>query len=324
MNRNNNTSKLTEASMITGILVIIAFIAQFISVAMFFYPTPAIILAKRRGIKYSALALVAADLIITILLGVNTGFMFFVLYTPFSLALSYGVYKNEKAGKTMIYGTAAYMVSFVVYIFLMDAIMGINFVDQLQTMYAESYKMAEEAVDKMGPSMNAEQLKQYKEMITAMKQSSTFILTNLFPAIVVAVSAIASYINYLIAEKFSKRFKIYINEHTRFSYFSFPRTFMVAMATLLLISYLLSAFKINVQAIQLNLFTLVFLAMVLQGLAVIKFFIEKSNATKTLKTFLVIMTVYFVTFVPGMILMVALVGLVDISIDLRKINKAVS
>lgn len=324
MNRNNNTSKLTEASMIAGILVIIAFIAQFISVAMFFYPTPAIILAKRRGIKYSALALIAADLIISILLGVTTGFMFFVLYTPFSLALAYGVYKDEKASKTMMYGSAAYMVAFVVFILLTDAIMGINFVDQLQTMYAESYIMAEGTIDKMGASMNAEQLKQYKEMITAMKESSTFILANLFPAMVVVISVMAAYINYLVAEKFAKRFKININEHTKLSYFSFPKTFMVAMASMLLISYLLGAFKINVQVIQINLFNLVFLAMVLQGFAVIKFFIGKSKNTKAFKTFIGFMIGYMVIFVPGMILIVALAGLVDISIDLRKINKAVS
>lgn len=324
MNRNNNTQKLTEASMIAGILVIIAFIAQFISVAMFFYPTPAIILAKRRGIKYSALALVVADLIITILLGVTTGFMFFILYTPFSLALAYGVYKDEKASKTMMYGSAAYMVAFVVFILLMDAIMGINFVDQLQTMYAESYKMAEGTIDKMGASMNAEQLKQYKEMVTAMKESSTFILANLFPAMVVVISIMAAFINYLVAEKFAKRFKINIDEHTKLSYFSFPKTFMVAMASMLLISFLLGAFKINVQVIQINLFNLVFLAMVLQGFAVIKFFIGKSKNNKTFKTFIGFMVGYFVIFIPGMILIVALAGLVDISIDLRKINKAVS
>jgi len=50
MNRNNKTSSITEAAMIAGILVIIAFLSSFISMATLFYPTPAIILAKRRGI----------------------------------------------------------------------------------------------------------------------------------------------------------------------------------------------------------------------------------------------------------------------------------
>ena len=116
MNRNNKTSSITEAAMIAGILVIIAFLSSFISMATLFYPTPAIILAKRRGIKYTGLSLLAADIIISILLGATTGFMYFILYTPFSLALAYGAYRDESANKTLLYGTAAYMISFVVLI----------------------------------------------------------------------------------------------------------------------------------------------------------------------------------------------------------------
>lgn len=91
MNRNPKTSNITEAAMITGMLVIIAYLSSFITIVMFFYPTPAIILGKRKGLKYSALALTASDLIISMLLGLQTGLIFFLLYTPFALALTYGV-----------------------------------------------------------------------------------------------------------------------------------------------------------------------------------------------------------------------------------------
>ena len=97
---------------------------------------------------------------------------------------------------------------------------------------------------------------------------------------------------------------------------------MIAMAALLLISYLLGGLGINVRVIQLNLFSLVFLAMALQGFAVIKFFLEKSQIKKSLKTLLMFIIIY-ISFFSGMILVVAMVGLVDLSIDLRKINKAV-
>ncbi|HKM00611.1 MAG TPA: hypothetical protein VJ083_01015, partial [Sedimentibacter sp.] len=69
MNRNLKTSSITEAAMITGILVVIAYLSSFVSILMFFYPTPAIILGKRKGLKYASLALIASDLIISMLLG---------------------------------------------------------------------------------------------------------------------------------------------------------------------------------------------------------------------------------------------------------------
>lgn len=323
MNRNTKTSNLTEAAMITGILVIIAFISSFISIVMFFYPTPAIILAKRRGIKYSALALLAADLIITILLGVTTGFIYLVLYTPFSLALAYGVYRDEKANKTLLYGAAAYMVSFVLLILATDAIMGVNFVEQLKTAYQEGYEMTEKMISNMPAGINSEQVDEALKQLDAYREVSDFMLSNLFPAMVVMISLIASYINYLVAEKFARRFSININKHVKLSYFTFPRTFVIAMAALLLISYLFALMKINVRVIQLNLFNLVFIAMVLQGFAVIKFFLDKSQMTKAVKTLAMFMIVYMMLIYGGMVLIIALAGLVDLSIDLRKLNKAV-
>ena len=97
MNRNLKTSNITESAMITGILVIIAYLSSFITLLMFFYPTPAIILGKRKGLKYSLLSLIASDLIISMLLGLQTGLVFLILYTPMALALTYGVCRNEEA-----------------------------------------------------------------------------------------------------------------------------------------------------------------------------------------------------------------------------------
>ncbi|MDD2396987.1 MAG: DUF2232 domain-containing protein, partial [Tissierellia bacterium] len=116
MNRNSKTSNITESAMITGILVIIAYLSSFITLLMFFYPTPAIILGKRKGLKYSILALIASDLIISMLLGVQTGLVFLILYTPLAVALTYGICRDEDANKTILFGTAAYMISFVLYI----------------------------------------------------------------------------------------------------------------------------------------------------------------------------------------------------------------
>lgn len=322
MNRNNKTSSITEAAMIAGILVIIALLSSFASIATLFYPTPAIILAKRKGIKYTGLSLLAADIIIAILLGATTGFMYFILYTPFSLALAYGVYKDESANKTLIYGTAAYMVSFVVLILSMNALMGVNFVDELKTAYVESYDMAEGMLSNMPQGASTQDIDKALESMKVFKDTSDYVISNLFPSMVVMVSVIASYVNYIIAVKFSKRFSININKFAGMSYFTFPRTFMIAMAALLLISYLLGGLGLNVRVIQLNLFSLVFLAMVLQGIAVIKFFLEKSQMKKSLKTLLMLIIIY-IAFFSGMILVVAIVGLIDLSIDLRKINKAI-
>lgn len=323
MNRNNNTSNITESAMVTGILIITALISSIVPIARFFYPTPAVILAKRRGIKYAALSLFAADMIIIMLLGISTGISYLILFTPFALALAYGVYRDEEANKTILYGSAAYMISFVAFILLLDALMGVNFVEQMRTGFSEAYKYTEEMLYSLPGGVNGESIEQALQMIRETKAASEFILTNLFPAIIIMSSVMVSYVNYLIARKFSSRFSIIIRKHEGLSHFSFPRTFMIAMAALLLISLMLGVLKFNVRVIQLNLFYIIFLAMALQGFAVIKFLIEKRIDNKSFRTIMTFMMFYMAFFVLGIVQIIALIGLVDLAINLRKLNRVV-
>lgn len=317
MNRNFKTSSVTESAMITGILVILAYLSSFFSLIMFFYPTPAIILAKRKGLKYASLALIASDILVSMLLGVQTGMMFLILYTPLAIALAYGICNEEDANKTILFGSAAYMISFVVLILLMNTIMGVNFVQQLSDAYNESIAMMKEMLTTMPESLKSADT---QEMITTFDQmgsTMTFVITNVFPAIMIVASVITSYINYLVASKFAKRFNINIKQHEGLSYFSFPKTFMIAMAGLLLLSFLLSILKINVGIIQLNLFMIVFAAMVFQGFAVLKFYLEKSGISKPFRTIILVMILFMSA---GLSQILAVIGLIDLAIDLRKLK----
>lgn len=320
MNRNLKTSSITESAMITGILVIIAYLSSFVSILMFFYPTPAIILGKRKGIKYAVLALVASDIIISMLLGLQTGLTFLIMYTPLAIALTYGVCRDEDANKTILFGSAAYMISFVVFILLLNAVMGINFIEQIAEMYDQSFEMTKDMFSNVPDELRTEQMESAIKNIEETAPMMNFIVTNVFPAIMIVASVATAYINYLVASKFSRRFSIYIKMHEGISYFSFPRNFMIAMAGLLLLSFLLNALNINVGIIQLNLFTIVFMAMMLQGFAVLKFFIDKSRLGKFVRTLMLVMIVLMsLNFSP----IYAVIGLIDLTINLRRINRAV-
>jgi len=317
MNRNFKTSSVTESAMITGILVILAYLSSFFSLIMFFYPTPAIILAKRKGLKYASLALIASDILVSMLLGVQTGMMFLILYTPLAIALAYGICNDEDANKTILFGSAAYMISFVVLILLLNAIMGVNFVQQLSDAYNESIVMMKEMLTTMPEGLKSANTQEMINTFDQMGLTMTFVITNVFPAIIIVASVITSYINYLVVSKFAKRFSIDIKQHEGLSYFSFPRTFMIAMAGLLLLSFLLSILKINVGIIQLNLFMIVFAAMFFQGFAVLKFYLEKSGISKTFRTIILAM-IFFMS--AGLSQILAVVGLIDLAIDLRKLK----
>ncbi|HOT21175.1 MAG TPA: DUF2232 domain-containing protein [Sedimentibacter sp.] len=320
MNRNLKTSNITESAMITGILVIIAYLSSFITLLMFFYPTPAIILGKRKGLKYSLLSLIASDLIISMLLGLQTGLVFLILYTPLALALTYGVCRNEEANKTILFGSAAYMISFVLYILLLNYIMGINFIERIAEIYEQSFETTRGLFNNIPDQLRTEQIEQYINDIEKMAPMMNYIVTNVFPAVLIVASVVTSYINYMVASKFAVRFSINVKQHEGIAYFSFPRNFMISMAGLLLLSFLLRLLNINVGIIQMNLFIIVFMAMLLQGVAVLKFFVDKSRmgkfARNLLLVFIVLMSINFS-------IAYAVIGLIDLTVNLRKINRAV-
>jgi uncharacterized protein YybS (DUF2232 family) len=253
------------------------------------------------------------------LLGLQTGFTFLIMYTPLAVALTYGVCSDEDANKTILLGSAAYMISFVVFILLLNVVMGVNFIEQLAEMYDQSFAMSKEFFNNVPDDLRTKQMEQAIKNIEQTAPLMNYIVTNVFPAIMIIASVATSYINYIFACKFAGRFSINIKRHEGIGYFSFPKNFMIAMAALLLLSFLLNALNINVGIIQLNLFTIVFMAMLLQGFAVLKFYIDKSGLGKFVRTLLLVMVVIMSL---NFSVIYAIIGLIDLTVNLRRINRA--
>jgi len=320
MNRNIKISSMKEAAITSGILVIFAYISSFlISMLMFFYPIPAIILAKRRGLKYAVLSLVAADLIITMLLGIQIGISFIVLFSPLAIALSYGICKDENPNRTIMYGATAFMVSFAILILLMQFLMGINFIEQMIQMTNESFNMYREMLTKTTGVMNADKFKDALQYIEDASTAMTNSISQQFPSMLISSSVLMSAINFFAVSKLAKRFSIDIRKHEGLSNFSFPNTFILAMAGMLLLSYVLGIFKANFVVIQMNLFIITYMAMFVQGFAVTKFYLIKWNINKVVRILILISIVLMAGFAQAL----ALVGIVDLVFDIRKIRHKV-
>lgn len=319
-NRNLKTSSLTEAAMITGILVIIAYISEFLFPFLtFFYSMPAIILSKRKGLKYGIMSLVSAGFIISMLLGIQSGIMYLVQYTPLAIALSYGVVKDEDPYKTLIFGALTFIVSFAVIIYVMQIFVGINFIKQMTDMFNESFNMSRDMILKTSQNMDPAKSKEMMDSINSMSASINMMLTKMLPALLISTGIIISYINYAGTCKIAKRFKIYLREITGFAFFTFPQSFAIAMAGLLITSFLLKYLNLNVQLIQYNILALCFMAVLVQGFAVLQFYLMKWNISKPLRVVINI----FAVFSPGISQLLTFAGLIDLIIDLRKIRNKV-
>lgn len=320
MNRNYKTSNMTEAAMISGILVILAYLSTFLFYGLtFIYPFPAIILAKRRGLKYSTLSLVASGLIITMLLGIQTGIYFLILFTPLAFALSYGICKDKNANSTIMLGSAAFMISFVVMILLTQLVFGVSFIQDMVQITNESMNIYKEIFNKTLLESNSADINEVNNYIETMGKALVDMITTQYPAIIITSSVLISAINYFVVSKLGHRFNVDIRKHEGVSNFTFPSTFIIAMSGLLLVSFLLAFFNFNVNLIQVNILRVLLMAMMLQGFAVVKFFLTKYNVGKIARGIIL----FLIIFTPGMGELLSFLGAIDLIVDFRKIRHKV-
>jgi len=311
MNRNTKTSSLTEAAMICGVLVIMAMLSAYIFPFIdFFFPVPALIFSRRRGFKYSSLAVVAALIIVTIILGPINGLNYLILYAPIAIAMSYLIDKDKKASTVLIGGAVATLISVVVSLFILDKIVGVGVTEQITAYIKEIFDMQEKIINSIGSKEQIELIKEMPEVIIEL-------VVNLLPVIIMAMSLALAYINYVIAQKLALRFKIEMKQLKDIAFFSLPRNFMISIAFFFILSYVLRGFNFpNIDVIISNIVVIVQIALILQGLALAKFYM----AQKRVNGFLRVIVFIFIIFNPIIMSIMTAIAIADLIFDFRKLR----
>ncbi len=312
MSRNTKTSSLTEAAMICGILVVMSMISFYIFPFIdFLFPVPVIILSKRRGYKYSALTAVSASLIIMILLGLPVGFLYLFMYTPIAVVMSYLIDKDKKPSAVLLGGAAIMLISLIFVLFVADIVTGVDFAKEITSTIESSIEMQKNIMSTMGA--NEEQLNLM--MNTYNNLAETIVL--LLPVMLMTISLLMAYINYIVAQKLALRFKVAITPLKDLAFFHLPRNFMIGIAFLMILSYVFSRLQLyNIDVVLINIVMLGRIALILQGLALTKFYMIKYRINNFLRV-LVFILIIFNSIVANVVTMLALA---DLLLDFRKLR----
>jgi uncharacterized protein YybS (DUF2232 family) len=311
MNRNTKTSSLTEAAMICGILVIMALLSTYIFPFIdFFFPVPAIIFSRRKGFKYSSLAIVAASIIITFILGPLYGMPYLILYTPMAIAMSYLIEKDKKASRILIGGTVVALVSIVIILFIIEKVVGLGITQQMTASLKEIFEMQKSILNTLGSN---EQVGQINDMSEAIIET----IVSLIPTFIIALPLALAYINYVVAQKIAMRFKIELKQLKDLVFFTLPRYFMIGTGLFLMLSYILSSFDFpNIHIIMSNIVVIAQLALLLQGIALAKFYM----ILKRVRGFLRFVIILFIIFNPLLVGVLITLAIADLLFDFRKLR----
>lgn len=312
MSRNVKTSRLTEAALITGILIIFAMVGNFAFPFIdFLYPLPALLLAKRHDYKAAIMALVSAGLIILMLLGIQMGMYYVVLYSPMAAVMSYFISKNKKPILAISAGSGVYLISFLCLLWIMQAFLSINLVDYLRETFVESLKFQENLFS------NFEGMQEQLQASRETYQNMLEMIILLLPAVIIFASVSMAIINYFVAQKMGKRLKVEIEPMADFSHFRLPANISLGILIFLLGTYFISMTGFaNSEALSSNIIFIFQILFFIQGLAVVKFMMVKHKIAKLLRLMILILIL-----MNGYLnLIITMVGLTDIIFDLRKIR----
>ena len=312
MSRNTKTSSLTEAAMICGMLVLMSMVSIYVFPFIdFLFPLPAIILGKRRGYKYSALSIVAAALIIMMLTEPITSLKFILMYAPIAIAMSYLIDKNKKPSTVILGGAVVMLISLILVLFIVDISTGIGISEQINSIFESSLEMQKSIMNNIGTNEE-----QFQILADTYKVLAEFIVLVL-PAMLMTFSVLISLINYFVVERVASRFKIAIIPLKDLSLFYLPKNFIFGIGFLMILAYILSMMKFaNMDIILINIVTIGRIALIVQGLALTKFYLIKNNVNN----FLRVIVFFVIIFTPLFSNIITMLAVIDLIIDFRKLR----
>jgi uncharacterized protein YybS (DUF2232 family) len=201
-------------------------------------------------------------------------------------------------------------------ILLSQLILGVNFLQDMVQITDESMNIYKEIFNRTLSESNNVDINEINNYLDNMGKILVDTIKTQYPAIIITSSVIVSAMNYFVVSKLGHRFKADIIKHEGLSNFSFPSTFIIGMSGILLLSFLLKFLNFNVNLIQMNILRVLIIAMMLQGFAVVKFFLIKFKVLKAAR----VLILFLIIFSPGMGEILSFLGAIDLIVDFRKIR----
>lgn len=318
----NKSRSLTEGGILASIAIIFALISVYIPVlgliVNMIWPVPILLLGVRHGFKVSLMCLVVSGIIIAILVNPLQAISVVLGFGFIGIALGYAINQNWSLLKTMVVGTVASCLSKAAVLLVGFWVMGFNPLSMQLEIMGGAVEQAVEIYQKIG--IPPAQIEILRETLT----KTVGLLKYIMPAGFFVASVIDTFINYWIAKKILARLGRTLPDFPPFTSWTNPAWMLwIYGVSLLIVSFYHQTPDSIIYHIGTNLQIVSNLALLIQGLANVRYFIDKKGWPKFLRS-IIIMLVFFNQFISQLVI---LIGAFDLVFDYRKLginNKRIS
>ena len=302
-------------SAITALLGIISYYIPFLTLLVFIWPIPIIILGKRHGLGVSILATISAGILLSLFTPLLYSVPIILMYGSLGIVLGYGYYKKLGPFKTIIGGYLVSLISTIVLLQFYSMFTGISIMTEISQTLRLTLEEAGNLYKSMGMDMTIldDASKQMEDVINQMAQ--------LFPATLLLIPIIVTMVNMVVSGKILKRLGHEIIEVPPFRKWKLPNHASIGLFLIITIAILGQYFKIpSFDIVYRNLVYLTLILFTVQGLSFVNQYFYAKGASRVIT----IISFVMVFIIPLVHTLVQLIGIVDVMFNLRdriKINE---
>lgn len=307
---NNN---LLESIVVICIMSIyIVYGVSYLPLLIFLIPVPFVVLGIRNGIKSNIVSLVFTLLIVQILLSSSSGATLLLSFGPLSFMLNYCIKNRKSMRETIILSTLSFIIPFVLIILIEGQIANIDILKQAELQLNQFLEVQMEMLKEMGKSS-------YEILQTKYELQSIYDeLLVLTPSLMGIFCVFVAYVNLSVSAFLIRKMGYGVVSKIGFSRFRLPNNIVSGIGIMLITGFIFRFLKVNYhQAFLFNISFLIGFIFLVQGLAVIDFFLKRKNINVVLR--IVILAIVLMVIPIGSLLF--FIGIFDSIFDIRKIRR---
>lgn len=309
------TSEMVEAGILAAVAVLFAILGAYLPVlgALFnlLWPVPVAVCGMRNGLRWSVMTLIVAGAVIGSLLGPLQSLSIMVMFGLMGLVLGECLHRSYRPVKTLLFSSAATLISIILSIGLGMLVLG---TDPVNLMFeGMEQAMQESTVYYREAGMSEEQI------TAAVKDNQNLLATIrlILPGSLVVCSPILAFANYMAARKILGKMGVAFEPLPPFTHWRVPEYFIWPYGlSVMVVSFWRDAPQL-VFDLAMNLQMVVSVVFFVQGLAVVYWWLNKSQKPQWWGTIAVILAFAVQVFS----IIIVLLGAFESVFDYRKLKE---
>jgi len=300
----NKQMYLVEGALLIALYNVILFLSLILPfvgmVLVFVLPVPFIIYTYKYGLQKAVLFLFAA-LFVSFLINTLPGVIFTSIFGVAGIVMGFFAQKQKSGIETLIAGTLAFVFPLLLLYIASITLFGMNLETLIEESTTETLNMVEGILKMSGAET---------ELLIEQMEQAIEVFSFLLPSTLLLTAFTLALFSQLVGYPILRRLKIGLNKVPSFREVLLPKSFLWFYLIILLLSMIQIEPGTFFYMAIINIFYILQLLMVLQGLSLIYFFCHKKGIPLIVPIILTVLS-------PFLLYIIRILGIIDLGFDLR-------